>query len=342
MQREVLKLGVTAGDPAGIGPEVALKSINALDDHSIIPILIGRATALEKNYPGLFSGYEIISRQDEKPVPGKKYLLDVPLDLPVPKPGGGTIDTGREALACIDAAIELWRSGAIDAVVTAPVSKGLIEKTGVHFTGHTEYMAEKIGEADRPLMMMFSEKYRVLLASTHVPVSGVTGSLGLDRILAVIRAGYASIRSIDGGAVRLAITGLDPHCGDDGAIGTFDREVTSRAVAIAREEKIPVEGPFAADTLFIPSVWERYSLVIAQYHDQGLIPFKMLAFDEGVNVTLGLSMVRTSVDHGTAFDIAGNNMARWSSMTEAIMLARRLASVRGGQATSRRGCHTAP
>ncbi|HNW27957.1 MAG TPA: 4-hydroxythreonine-4-phosphate dehydrogenase PdxA [Spirochaetota bacterium] len=323
MQREVLKLGVTAGDPAGIGPEVALKAINALNDKSIIPIVIGRATVFEELYPDLFSGYEISSRSHAAHAPGKKYLHDVPLGLPVPKPGAGTADTGKEALACIDAAIELWRTGMIDAVVTAPVSKSLIEKTGIHFTGHTEYMAEKIGETT-PLMMMFSEKYRVLLASTHVPVSGIPAELGLERLLHVIRTGYDSIRSIDGGTVKLAIAGLDPHCGDDGAIGTFDRDITARAVSLAREKGIPIDGPFAADTLFIPAAWERYNLVIAHYHDQGLIPFKMLAFDEGVNVTLGLSMVRTSVDHGTAFDIAGKNIALWSSMTEAIMLAKRL------------------
>ncbi len=333
MQREVLKLGVTAGDPAGIGPEVALKAINALTDKSIIPILIGRASALEKNYPDLFSGYEITGPCHGEPVPGKKYLHDIPLDLPVPKPGAGTADTGKEALAYIDTAIDLWRAGGIDAVATAPVSKSLIEKSGVPFTGHTEYMAGRIGETN-PLMMMYSEKYRVLLASTHVPVSGIMKGLGLERLLAVIRTGYDSIRSIDGGTVRLAIAGLDPHCGDDGAIGTFDRDVTSRAVSMARDEGIPIDGPFAADTLFIPAAWERYSLVVAHYHDQGLIPFKMLAFDEGVNVTLGLSMVRTSADHGTAFDIAGKNIARWSSMAEAIRLAQRLAAVRGRRESS--------
>lgn len=327
MQREVLKLGVTAGDPAGIGPEVALKAINALNDNSIIPILIGRASAFDANYPHLFSDYEVMRSPEGLTAPGKKYLYDLALDLPVPRPGAGNVDTGTEARACIDSAIDLWRAGVIDAVVTAPVSKSLIEKSGIHFTGHTEYLAEKIGETG-PLMMMFSKKYRVLLASTHVPVSGITACLGLERLLAVIRAGHESMKAIDGGSVKIAVAGLDPHCGDDGAIGTFDRDVTAGAVARAREEGVPVEGPFAADTLFIPSLWERYNLVIAQYHDQGLIPFKMMAFDEGVNVTLGLSMVRTSVDHGTAFDIAGKNKARWSSMTEAIRVAKRLALMR--------------
>ena len=257
----------------------------------------------------------------------KKYLYDVHLDLPEPVPGRGSPETGREALACIDAALGLWSSGAIDAVVTGPVSKSLIDKSGVPFSGHTEYIAAKIGGGD-PFMMMFSEKYRVLLASTHVPVSDIMRHIDHERLVKVIREGYDSISMIDGGDVKLAIAGLDPHCGDDGAIGTFDRDVTSHAVMSARGQGIPIEGPFAADTLFVPGTWERYNLVIAHYHDQGLIPFKMLAFDNGVNVTLGLPIVRTSVDHGTAFDIAGKNTARWSSMTEAILLAKRLAEKR--------------
>lgn len=335
MQREVLKIGITAGDPAGIGPEVALKAVNALRDETIVPIIIGRKSVLEKNYADLFSGFEIVGGTRDL-APGAKYLLDPDLDLPVPRPGRGTPDTGRESLACVDTAVDLWREGAIDAVVTGPVSKGLIEKSGVHFTGHTEYIADRIGEAS-PLMMMFSEQYRVLLASTHVPVSEIPRHLGRERLLAVIRAGHESIAAIDGGAVRIAVAGLDPHCGDDGAIGTFDRDVTARAIEDARGEGLPVEGPFAADTLFIPGTWRRYSLVIAQYHDQGLIPFKMLAFDEGVNVTIGLSIVRTSVDHGTAFDIAGTGTAQWSSMAAAIRCAGLLARNRRRAAGARSG-----
>lgn len=326
MQREVLKIGITAGDPAGIGPEVALKAVNALHDNEIIPIIIGRRSAFQKNYPGLLRDYE--PANDRLPAqPGKKYLYDVNISSPVPVPGAGSPETGRESLACVDAALELWRSGSIDAVVTGPVSKGFIEKSGVHFSGHTEYIAAKTGRGD-PFMMMFSEKYRVLLASTHVPVSDIMSHLSRERLLQVIGAGYESIRMIDGGEVKLAIAGLDPHCGDDGAIGTFDRDVTKNAVADARGRGIPIEGPFAADTLFLPGTWERYNLLIAHYHDQGLVPFKMLAFDTGVNVTLGLPIVRTSVDHGTAYDIAGRNIARWNSMTEAIRVSKLLVKKR--------------
>lgn len=326
MQKEVLKIGITAGDPAGVGPEVALKAIDALHDNEIVPIIIGRRSAFQKNYPGLLRDYE--SANDRQAAQsGKKYLYDVPGSSPAPVPGAGSPETGRESLACIDVALELWRSGGIDAVVTGPVSKSFIEKSGVSFSGHTEYIAAKIGGGD-PFMMMFSEKYRVLLASTHVPVSDIMSHISHERLLSVMRAGYDSIRMIDVGEVRIAIAGLDPHCGDDGAIGTFDRDVTHRAVADARGRGIPIEGPFAADTLFIPGTWGRYNLVIAHYHDQGLIPFKLLAFDTGVNVTLGLPIVRTSVDHGPAFDIAGKNIASSSSMTEAIRLAKLLVKKR--------------
>ena len=325
MQSEVLRIGITAGDPAGIGPEVALKAINALHEPTIIPVLIGREAVVKKNHPDLFTGYDAAGLPGAELLGGKKYLYDLSLDLPLPSPGKGSPETGREALACIDAGLDLWKAGAIDALVTGPVSKGLIERCGVPFTGHTEYIAGRTG-GSAPWMMMFSPRYRVILVTTHLPVSEVTSRIDAGRIVEVLRAGYDSIRRIDGGEPPLAVAGLDPHCGDDGAIGTFDRDVTAPAVEAARREGIPVEGPFAADTLFLPGTWERYGLLVAHYHDQGLIPFKMLAFDEGVNVTLGLPIVRTSVDHGTAFDIAGRNAARWSSMTEAIRLARRLAS----------------
>lgn len=327
MQRKILKIGITAGDPAGIGPEVALKAIHSIRDKSIIPVLIGRRAVFEHYYGDMFQGYEPLDDASGS-LTGRRLLVDVPVELPLPVPGAGGPGTGRESLAYFDRALDLWKAGQIDAIVTGPVNKGNIEKTGVSFTGHTEYMAGKIGTAE-PFMMMFSRRYRVMLVTMHVPVSEISGQISVSHLLKTIRTGYDSIRSIDGVGVAMAIAGFDPHCGDDGAIGTVDTEITMRAVREAQKEGIPIEGPFAADTLFIPGTWERYNLVIAHYHDQGLIPFKMLAFDEGVNVTLGLTAVRTSPDHGTAYDIAGKNIARHSSMAEAIRLAYRLAAHRG-------------
>jgi len=304
---------------------VALKAVNNLNHKSIIPILIGRKEVLQSHYNDLFKGYEVIEKDFDSIdlSPEKKYIYHVPSDFSVPVPGEGSINTGVESKICIDRALELWQHGSIDAMVTGPVHKGFIEKSGTPFTGHTEYIADFINEG-KPYMMMFSRDYRVLLATTHLPLDEVCRSISVERLLEVIQEGYESIKSIDGDDVKLAITGLDPHCGDDGAIGSFDMDITAVAVDRARKQGINIEGPFAADTLFIADKWKKFNLVIAHYHDQGLIPFKLLAFENGVNVTLGLSIVRTSVDHGTAYDIAGRNMAGYNSMIEAINVAYRL------------------
>jgi len=320
-----LVAGITIGDPAGIGPEVALKAVNAINDAEVTCLLVGRREVLDGPYCSLFTDYRILGSSTDlaEIEPGGKYLYQVTSDSPVPEPGRGSAYTGLEAKNYIDAAVGLWRDGIIDYLVTGPVSKGCIEKAGYKFTGHTEYLAGAIGESN-PYMMMFSDEYRVLLATTHVPLAHVTGMLDEKSILDTIRAGHTAITAIDGGEVRIAVAGLDPHCGDEGAIGEFDEKVTGAAVRAARKEGIRVEGPVSADALFVLSRWKGYNLAIAHYHDQGLIPFKMVAFETGVNVTLGLSLTRTSVDHGTAFDIAGKNQAHHQSMISAIRLGYRL------------------
>lgn len=326
-----LVAGITLGDPAGIGPEVALAAVNSLNDDSINCVLIGRQDVLAGNHPGLFSNYRVLSNEQEfaSVLPGKNYLYDVPSGDPVPAPGQGSVLTGLESMRYIDAALDLWKKKKIDYIVTGPVSKGLIGKAGFPFTGHTEYLADALGER-APYMMMHSEDFRVLLVTTHAPLDRVTGMITVQSILQTIRTGHKAILAIDGRKGKLAIAGLDPHCGDDGAIGDFDTRVTAAAVAAAREEGVDIEGPISADALFVPARWKRYNLAIAHYHDQGLIPFKMLAFETGVNVTLGLSMTRTSVDHGTAFDIAGKGRASYTSMVSAIRLGFKLETGRRG------------
>ena len=320
-QEKALKIGITSGDPAGIGPEIIAKALKNLPDKSFVPVIIGSADFYRHYHNEFFRRCTLLSLHDKIDTPGD-YFIDVLFEGPIPEPGKGTSATGRESLRYIDAGLDLWERGEIDALVTGPVSKGLIEQSGTHFTGHTEYLAARTG--GHPFMMMFSEDYRVILATTHLPLSQVSSSVNRERILQVITAGNESIKAIDRAPVRLAVAGLDPHCGDDGAIGTFDRDVTAKAIEEARSAGIDVEGPFAADTLFMADRWKEYNLVIAQYHDQGLIPFKLLAFDRGVNVTLGLPLVRTSVDHGTAFNIAGKDRAGYSSMIEALAVACRL------------------
>jgi 4-hydroxythreonine-4-phosphate dehydrogenase len=172
---------------------------------------------------------------------------------------------------------------------------------------------------------MYSESYSVVLVTTHLSLAGAAASIDENSIVSAAKAGYQAVSSIKGINAKIAVAGLDPHCGDEGAIGDFDMKVTSRAVNALRDDGIAVDGPVPADSLFIPDRWELYDLAVAMYHDQGLIPFKMLSFDNGVNITLGLPLVRTSPDHGTAFDIAGRGIARYESMKAAIELAVRLA-----------------
>lgn len=325
-KRKLLNIGITLGDPAGIGPQVALRALSELSDVSIRPVLIGRKEILDTYYGDILPKHFYVSGTvfDTETLPKLPVLCDISCDYAVPVPGQGSAQTGAESLLYINAALDMWKARRLDAIVTGPVHKGFIEKSGVPFTGHTEYMADYIGERS-PFMMMFSPRFRVLLATTHVPLTSVADLVTKERLLEVITAGYESIKAIDGGDVRLAVTGFDPHCGDDGAIGDFDIKITREAVLQAKARGIPVEGPFSADTLFMPEKWAAYNLVIVHYHDQGLIPFKVLAFDEGVNVTMGLSLVRTSVDHGTAFDIAHERTAHYTSMVHAIKLAEVLA-----------------
>ncbi len=328
MRGRALRVAVTCGDPAGIGPEVALKAVHELNNPDILPVIIGRSSVVQTHYNALTGGMEFISPEKLQGIaPGGRYLCDISADFPLPTLGNGTPDTGEESLLYVDTALRLWQEGKVDALVTGPVSKSLIERSGTPFTGHTEYIADFLGEDD-PFMMMYDRQYRVLLATTHLPLDRVREQVDRERLLKVFSVGYESIRSIDGAGkpITIAVTGLDPHCGDGGAICHFDDAVTSPAVEDARARGIPVEGPFAADTLFMPEKWRRYSLVVVHYHDQGLIPFKMVAFDRGVNVTLNLSITRTSVDHGTAFDIAGTDRASHTSMAEAIRVAAMLES----------------
>ena len=326
------RIGITLGDPSGVGPEVALSALSKIDRTRFIPVLIGRSAVVER-VRSVFPACNLIPF-DEKNLPTENksasiFMADLPSNEKIPEPGKGSIDTARESLRYIDESIRLWKNGSIDGVVTGPVHKGNIEKSGTPFIGHTEYYAHAVG--GEPFMMMFSPEYRILLVTTHLPVVDLPSRITVNEIMRTIVAGNDALRAIDGKAPRIAITGFDPHCGDDGAIGDFDAKITRVAVERARALSINIEGPYSADTLFIPAKWKQFDLVIAHYHDQGLIPFKMTAFSLGVNVTLGLPIVRTSVDHGTAFDIAGQGIADSSSMCEAIRLAERLIEIRSNQ-----------
>ncbi|MBP7901386.1 MAG: 4-hydroxythreonine-4-phosphate dehydrogenase PdxA [Spirochaetes bacterium] len=315
-QLKNVRIGITLGCPAGVGGEVSLKALPHIEK-GISVVLIGRKSVIDSHYKNLLSGLDVVPFDEANPSLVSFY--DIESSFPVPELGKGSVDTARESISYIDASIDLWKQGKIDAVVTAPVHKGLIEKSGLKFMGHTEYFVEKIGEAD-PVMMMYSENLAVVLVTTHYKIADIPKLVTAEKIESTIRTADEALKKIRGRNPKIALAGLDPHCGDNGAIGTFDSEVSAGVVEKLKNE-IDVSGPYSADTLFMKSKWEQYDVAIAHYHDQGLIPFKILAFDKGVNVTLGLSLVRTSVDHGTAYDIAGKNLAGYQSMVEAVDLA---------------------
>ncbi len=319
-------LALTLGDPAGIGPDVTCRAIP-----EIVPFMkkgnlciIGSRVVLEGRCPGFPDSLRTVHTMTELDDPGEGEVLffDPEPDLPEPEAGKGTPETGAASRVYIDTAISLYQAGRIRGMVTGPVSKELIHASGTSFTGHTEYIAERTG--GKPLMMMFSPSYRVILMTTHIPLERVPSCLTPEKLEYCVREGLKAQERLDGKRRPLAVAGLDPHAGDGGVTGTWDRDVARPLIQRLRDEGLPVEGPLPADTLFMPGVWKKYGMIVAQYHDQGLVPFKALAFELGVNVTLGLPLVRTSVDHGTAFDIAGKGKADHRSMVEAALLAFRL------------------
>lgn len=322
MQRN--NIVITSGDPSGIGPEVTLKALESFNNSfSFTPIVICDYSFIEKYYLNNINitNYTIISSID-KIESGKINIYDIKSNIEL-KPGIPGVEPAKESLRYIDKSIELWKSGYADAVVTAPVSKGNIEKNSIKFRGHTEYFQEKT-DSENSFMMMYSNKFRVILVSTHYSINEIPNYVNESNLKETIKMAIQTMKNIGKDNPVIGVCGLDPHCGDGGAVGSFDKDVTSKVVKLFQEDGCDVRGPFSADTIFIPHNWQKYDVVVAMYHDQGLIPFKILSFEDGVNLTLGMNMIRTSADHGTAFDIAGKNIASYNSMREAILLADKL------------------
>jgi 4-hydroxythreonine-4-phosphate dehydrogenase len=296
------RIGVTVGDPSGIGPEIAVK---AAADPALQPlcevVLYGPADAAAlRAYPA----------------------------------GRISAEAGRAAYEAIVAAVADARQGTIDAIATAPISKEAFAAAGLPWKGHTDLLAELTG-ASRVAMMFHSTDLIVVLATVHVPLADVPRELTRERLESVMALAAGELPRFGVPAPRLALAGLNPHAGEHGVIGREEIDVLEPAVAACRARGVDVRGPFPADTVFTRAVRGEFDAVVACYHDQGLIPIKLLAFGRAVNVTLGLPIIRTSVDHGTAFDIAGCGIADHSSLVEAIRLAARLAAPPAPEAQSR-------
>lgn len=305
-----MRIAITTGEPAGIGPEISIAALDAgAADVSIT--LIGDPDLLARHG-----------------APASVAIEPVALSAPVTA-GHLDVRNARYVLATLDRAIKGCMAGEYDAVLTAPVHKGVINDAGVAFTGHTEYLAERAG-TPRVVMMLAGAvqwgQLRVALATTHVRLADVPAALTPDGIVAVLDIVVRDLtRRFGIGAPRVAVCGLNPHAGESGHLGREEIEVIAPAIATAQARGLDVEGPFPADTIFVPAFAQRFDAILAMYHDQGLAPLKLATFGGGVNVTLGLPFVRTSVDHGTALDIAGKGMADAGSMRAALALAVELA-----------------
>ncbi|HEY2590556.1 MAG TPA: 4-hydroxythreonine-4-phosphate dehydrogenase PdxA, partial [Steroidobacteraceae bacterium] len=256
---------------------------------------------------------------------GRFLVLDTPLAAPC-NPGHLDVGNARSVLTMLDRAIDGCLSGEFDAMVTAPVQKSCMLDAGIVFSGHTEYLAERTG-APRPVMMLAAAGFRVALATTHLPLREVGAAItieSLGEILDILNRDLARWWRL--AAPRIAVCGLNPHAGESGHLGDEEVRTIAPALARARERGIRADGPLPADTVFVPKLLDRYDVVLAMYHDQGLPVIKHACFESAVNVTLGLPIVRTSVDHGTALDLAGTGRAEAGSLLAAIRLAADMAS----------------
>jgi 4-hydroxythreonine-4-phosphate dehydrogenase len=329
----VSPLAVSMGDPAGIGPEIIAKAWDARETHRLPPfVAVGDARAIERVSTGPIA--RIADLNAGAAVFGEALPVLTVSDAGVIVPGEPDADGARCALHSLELAVGLVRTGAARALVTGPVSKSQLYAIGFSHPGQTEFVAERYGVAgDNAVMMLAGPSLKVVPITTHVPLKDVSALLTIDLIVAKGRAtARGLLKNFGIENPRLAFAGFNPHAGEQGALGREEIEIIAPAIAILREEGIDATGPFAADTMFHPRARTSYDVVMCCYHDQALVPLKTIHFDEGVNMTLGLPIVRTSPDHGTAFAIAGKNLAEPGAMIAAIRMAGEAADLRASSA----------
>ncbi|MGV8832186.1 MAG: 4-hydroxythreonine-4-phosphate dehydrogenase PdxA [Devosia sp.] len=321
-------LAISMGEPAGVGPDIALQLYARRDEFSLPPFcLFGHAEFLAARAArlGLDIAFAPVGPQGAMSA-FSTALPIAPVDGIVPDhPGKTTPLSGHVVIDSIKAAVAATLSGACRALVTAPIHKGALYQAGFKHPGHTEFLAElcaRGGATKLPVMMLAHGGLRAVPVTIHVPIRDVPGLLSKALIVDTVRVVAHDLRQRFGIAnPQIAVAGLNPHAGEGGTIGREDLEIVGPAVAQLQAEGYGVSGPLPADTLFYPTHWAQYDAVVAMYHDQALIPIKTVAFEDAVNVTLGLPIVRTSPDHGTAFDLAGTGRASHKSFLAAIAMA---------------------
>ncbi len=346
-RQDLAPLALTMGDPAGIGLDITLKAWSERNRCALPPfVLFGDPDALgaRARMLSLDVAFKTVSTPAEGAAGFATHLPVIPIPCAAPVVAG-VPDTANAAavIASIEKAVAAVKRGEASAVVTNPIAKSVLMAEGFPYPGHTEFLgalAEREFSVSgvRPVMLLASSELKVVPLTVHIPLADVPKAITSRSIVATTQILNRSLIEDFGIAhPRIAVTGLNPHAGEDGKIGHEDERVIAIAIAALREGGMAVTGPHPADTLFHAAARETYDAVLAMYHDQALIPIKTLAFDTGVNVTIGLPFVRTSPDHGTAFSIAGTGEARASSLMEALRLADAMATRRKSQQSERAG-----
>lgn len=325
MNTDKIIIGITHGDINGIGYEVILKSLN---DNRIfdmfIPVIYGSSKLMgfHKKLLDLRAVNPNVINSAEQAIAKRINLINCVDDNIKVEIGQSTQEAGQAALAALEKATKDLKKGSIHALVTAPINKNNIQSDTFNFPGHTEYLEEKFGENSSSLMMLVSDSIRIAVVTGHVPINEVSEKITEELIVKKLSILNESLQK-DFTIIRprIAVLGLNPHAGDDGVIGDEEQRIIQPALRKAEEKGITCFGPYPADGFFGAETYKKFDAVLAMYHDQGLIPFKTIAMETGVNFTAGLPIVRTSPDHGTAYDLAGKNLASEISFQQALYLA---------------------
>jgi 4-hydroxythreonine-4-phosphate dehydrogenase len=325
MEDKLIRVAITHGDTNGIGYEVILKGFEAPEMLELcIPIIYGspKAAAYHRNLLNIQTNFSIIDKAEDAK-PGKLNMLATFDEEVKVEMGQPSKEAGAAAFKALEKAMEDYEEGLFDVLVTAPINKNNIQSEQFNFCGHTEYIESKVGDDEhKALMILMNDRLRVALATTHLPIKDVAGAISKELIVEKTKILHQSLkRDFFIPNPRIAILALNPHAGDSGVLGTEEQEIIIPAINELEEAGIQAFGPYAADGFFGSGTYTKFDAILAMYHDQGLAPFKTIAIEDGVNYTAGLPIVRTSPDHGTAYDIAGKNMADESSLRHAIYTA---------------------
>ncbi len=325
MEREKIVIGITQGDINGIGYEVILKTLSesrVLD--AFVPVIYGspKVAAFHRKQLDIQGINLNIINSVEELNPKRINIINCSDDEIKVELGRSTEEAGKAAFAALEQATEDLKKGALDAIVTAPINKKNIQSADFHFPGHTEYLEEKFGTGTPSLMLLMNDVMRVAVVTGHIPVAEVSNALTKELITEKLLVFNKSLKE-DFMIVRprIAVLGLNPHAGDEGVIGDEEQKTIIPALKEAEKQGVVCVGPYAADGFFGSGQFSKFDGILAMYHDQGLIPFKTISMDSGVNFTAGLSVIRTSPAHGTAYDLAGKNMASEDSFRQAIYTA---------------------